>query len=220
MYIPHTKPLMETPRDKARFSSPSNHFCGKNSPLRLPFWFLEAQCGIKIITVDNFAFSVYLCCNNICSPQSYGYSVSQTDQEKTGKGRRKEKSPRLVFQDLFPLDSGKTNQKKKKKSKSADSYCSFLCFSCKTLFWISGFISASKPGGNSYYSLLLLKVLILSLFCSNMYVSALVSQLKFLWEANSINNRRSNENLISGHYVLRQNFTKLQINLCSKIPIL
>ena len=115
MYIPHTKPLMETPRDKARFSSPSNHFCGKNSPLRLPFWFLEAQCGIKIITVDNFAFSVYLCCNNICSPQSYGYSVSQTDQEKTGKGRRKEKSPRLVFQDLFPLDSGKTNQKKKKK---------------------------------------------------------------------------------------------------------
>ena len=72
MYIPQTKPLMETPRDEAWFSSPSNHFCGKNSPLRLPFWFLEAQSGIKMITVDNFAFSVYLCCNNICSPQSYG----------------------------------------------------------------------------------------------------------------------------------------------------
>lgn len=138
---------------------------------------------------------------------------------KDWKGQEKRKISKISISRPLPTRLRK-NKPKKKKSKSADSYCSFLCFSCKTLFWISGFISASKPGGNSYYSLLLLKVLILSLFCSNMYVSALVSQLKFLWEANSINNRRSNENLISGHYVLRQNFTKLQINLCSKIPIL
>ena len=37
MCIPQTKPVMETPRYEAQVSSPSNHFCGKNSPLSLPF---------------------------------------------------------------------------------------------------------------------------------------------------------------------------------------
>lgn len=112
-----------------------------------------------------------------------GRGVSQTDQEKIGKVRRKEKSLRLVFQDLFPLHSGKNKPKKKQ-------ICRLMLFifvlQLQDFVLNQGFISARKPGGNSSYPLLLLKVLILRLFCSSVYVSALISQLKFLWEANIV----------------------------------
>lgn len=147
-----------------------------------------------------------------------GRGVSQTDQEKIGKVRRKEKSLRLVFQDLFPLHSGKNKPKKKANLQThAVHICASvarLCFESELHFsyetWWEFFLPPSiVKSSNS-------EVVLLQCVCVCSYKPTQIP----LGSKHSINNGRSNENLVSGHYVLRQNFAKFQTNLCSKIPIL
>ena len=64
-----------------------------------------------MITANNF-FSLYIyTVTTLVHLKAMGWNMSQTDKEKTGKDSIKEKSLRLISQEVFPLHSG--NQTKK-----------------------------------------------------------------------------------------------------------